>query len=152
MEISRLQPSSWSLFSLAKALKLLSISVSWRHVFLYSVPLMESFLVFSFCHSGMHTLWNAILTATPDADHCNCVPFLSNTGKRYTLTVIIKAAELLAADITGWLQSDSIFWYDCLQMWSSACDFTYCCNHPHRIPLLSYHAHKELWSSWNSWL
>ncbi len=67
---------------------------------------MESFLVFSFCHSGMHTLWNAILTAMPDEDLCNCVPFLSNALERYTVTVIIKAAELLAADVTEWLRSD----------------------------------------------
>jgi len=68
---------------------------------------MEVFMVFSFCHSGMHALWNAILAATPDEDFGNCVPFLSNALKRNTTaTVIIKTAELLAADVTEWLRSD----------------------------------------------
>lgn len=118
--------------------------------FFYNVP--ESFMVFSFCHSGMHALWNAILTAMPDKDCCNCVPFLSNEPKHNTATVIIKTAELLTADVNEWLRSDVAERFLSREMWSSACDFTYCCHHPHRcIPLLSYPSHKGLWSSWNSW-
>ncbi len=84
--------------------------------FFYSVPLMESFLVFSFCHSGMHTLLNAILTATPDEDLCNCIPFLSNVMERYTVTVIIKAAELLTSLNGFGLMWHNVFCHYCMQM------------------------------------
>lgn len=104
---------------------------------------MEAFMVFSFCHSGMHALWNAIQAATPDEDCCNCVPFLSNALKRNTTaTVIIKTAELLAADVTEWLRSDVaqhfLSWFQAnveLCMWlhillsSSSSLHTYHCCH-----------------------